>query len=382
MSAGARAGTAIAREVELDVTTNIRELDMARSSPLAAYRVRCPRNLLAGSILLGLAALGMSEANAQAKLEQTDVGIVATRDTQVGVQLAIADALGYFKDEGLQVAPRWVQSGDDVVQLLGAGATPMGCASTFGATLLAAQRIPIHAVQGVADMAGTQGFALGPNAKLTNPKELEGKKLAYTNGNPQILILAKLAKRYGFDMSKVSLVNMLPSEGVVATEKGDVTGLLSFQPFLYRLTALGGRMYATGRQSWISGQQEDLGPSDRLLYLNAVLMAQDSWIKDKPNTVKAVMRAFDRATKFLASDRPQAIEIIQRGIKIDPAAISAIMNVNVYNSAITPEIASSVTDLSEWALSIKRIPAAVKPSDIIDPTLLASMNPSLVTWRP
>jgi ABC-type nitrate/sulfonate/bicarbonate transport system substrate-binding protein len=382
MSAGARAGTAIAREVELDVTTNIRELDMARPSPLAAYRVRCPRNLLAGSILLGLAALGMSEANAQAKLEQTDVGIVATRDTQVGVQLAIADALGYFKDEGLQVAPRWVQSGDDVVQLLGAGATPMGCASTFGATLLAAQRIPIHAVQGVADMAGTQGFALGPNAKLTNPKELEGKKLAYTNGNPQILILAKLAKRYGFDMSKVSLVNMLPSEGVVATEKGDVTGLLSFQPFLYRLTALGGRMYATGRQSWISGQQEDLGPSDRLLYLNAVLMAQDSWIKDKPNTVKAVMRAFDRATKFLASDRPQAIEIIQRGIKIDPAAISAIMNVNVYNSAITPEIASSVTDLSEWALSIKRIPAAVKPSDIIDPTLLASMNPSLVTWRP
>jgi hypothetical protein len=146
-------------------------------------------------------------------------------------------------------------------------------------------------------------------------------------------------------------------------------------------TALGGSMYATGRQSWISGQQEDLGPSDRLLFLNAVLMAQDSWIKDKPNTVKAVMRAFDRATKFLAADRPQAVEIIQRGIKIDPAAISAIMNVNVYNSAITAEIASSISDLSEWALSIRRIPVAVKPTDIIDPTLLASMNPSLVTWR-
>ena len=37
-------------------------------------------------------ALGMGEANAQATPEQTDVGIVATRDTQVGVQLAIADA--------------------------------------------------------------------------------------------------------------------------------------------------------------------------------------------------------------------------------------------------------------------------------------------------
>ena len=59
----------------------------------------------------------------------------------------------------------------------------MGCASTFGATLLAAQRIPVRAVQGVADMAGTQGFVLSPKVKLGSPKELEGKKLAYTNGN-------------------------------------------------------------------------------------------------------------------------------------------------------------------------------------------------------
>src|SRR5262245_55929140 len=192
---------------------------MPAPAPLAGDSVRSQtsrRDFLIGSGLLGLASMGLSEAKAQAKLEQPDVAIVATRDTQVGAQLAIADALGYFKDEGLQVSPKWVQSGDDVVQLLGAGAVPMGCASTFGATLLAAQRIPVHAVQGLADMAGTQGFVLAPNVKLGSPKELEGKKLAYTNGNPQILILAKLAKTYAFDMSKVTLVNMQPSEGLVA----------------------------------------------------------------------------------------------------------------------------------------------------------------------
>jgi NitT/TauT family transport system substrate-binding protein len=339
------------------------------------------RAFLAGTAGLGLASLGIGGADAQ-KLEQTDLGIVATRDTQVGVQLAIGDAMGFFKDEGLQVSPKWVQSGDDVVQLLGAGAVPMGCASTFGATLLAAQRIPIHAVQGVADMAGTQGFVLAPNVKLANPKELEGKKLAYTNGNPQILILAKMAKTYGFDMSKVTLVNILPSEGVVAATKGDVAGLLSFEPFLSRLVALGGTKYATGRQSWVTGQQQDLGPTERLLYLNAILMAQDSWIKEKPNTVKAVMRAFDRATKFVASDRQKSIDIIKEGIKIDPAAIAAIMNINEYNSAITPGVAQSIPDLSEWALSIKRIPIAVKPTDVIDTSLLAAQNPSLVMWHP
>jgi ABC-type nitrate/sulfonate/bicarbonate transport system substrate-binding protein len=360
------------------------EINMARPFTIAADHASprtSRRNFLAGSIV-SFAALGISGAKAQTKLEQTDVAIVATRDTQVGVQLAIADALGYFKDEGLQVSPKWVQSGDEVVQLLGSGAVPMGCASTFGATLLAAQRIPVRAVQGLADMAGTQGFVLAPKVKLGSPKELEGKKLAYTNGNPQILILAKLAKAYGFEMSKVTLVNMQPSEGLVAADKGDVAGHLSFEPFLSRLVALGGTRYATGRQSWVTGQQQDLGPKDRLLYLHAILMAQDSWIKDKPNTVKAVMRAFDRATRFVASDRAQSVEILQRGIKIDPAMISAIMNVNEYGSAITPGVASSISDLSEWALGIKRIPIAVKPTDIIDTTLLASTNPSLIMWRP
>jgi hypothetical protein len=94
-----------------------------------------------------------------------------------------------------------------------------------------------------------------------------------------------------------------------------------------------------------------------------------------------VMRAFDRASEFINSNRPKSVEIIHQGIKIDPAAIDAIMNVNKYTSAITPDIGLSISYLSEWALSIKRIPIAVKPEDIINPTLLASMKPSLVTWK-
>ena len=76
---------------------------------------------------LGVAgsAARAQEKRAEEKLEQTTVDIVATRDTQIGAQLAIADALGYFKDEGLRVTPKWVQSGDDVVQLLGSGAVPV-----------------------------------------------------------------------------------------------------------------------------------------------------------------------------------------------------------------------------------------------------------------
>jgi ABC-type nitrate/sulfonate/bicarbonate transport system substrate-binding protein len=339
--------------------------------------------LIALALIVAAWEPGLSgDAHAQGKPEQTAVDIVATRDTQIGAQLAVADGLGYFKDEGLQVTPKWVQSGDDVVQLMGSGTIPVGCASTFGATLLAAQKMPVHAIAGLADIGGTQGFVLAPGVKLANPKELEGRKLAYTNGNPQVLILAKLAKTYGFDFSKVTLVNMQPSEGVVAATKGDVVGLLSFQPNLFRLVAFGGTMYATGRDSWVTGTHQALGPDERLLYLNSMILAQDNWIKDKPNTLKALIRAFDRATKLIASDRAKALEQVQKQIRIDPDALAAIMNVNEYSTAITAEAALSISYLSDWALSIKRIPIAVTPEDIIEPRLLASIDPALVAWAP
>src|ERR1700687_5724073 len=107
------------------------EIEMTRAATIDAQ----PRAFGRGAFLLGLTLVtaGIGAARAQDKLEQTNVDIVATRDTQVGAQLAIADALGYFKDEGLTVTPKWVQSGDEVVQLLGSGAVPVGCAAPLGA---------------------------------------------------------------------------------------------------------------------------------------------------------------------------------------------------------------------------------------------------------
>jgi hypothetical protein len=74
--------------------------------------------------------------------------------------------------------------------------------------------MPVHAIAGLADIADTEGFVLAPGVKLSSPKDLKGKKLAYTNGNPQVLILAKLAKIHGFDSAAYRTVSFLNSTGL------------------------------------------------------------------------------------------------------------------------------------------------------------------------
>ena len=168
----------------------------------------------------------------------------------------------------------WNQSAADILTLMAGGSQNIGTGGAFTQIVFAGQKLPIKTITTLADIAETQGFALGPNVKLASPKELEGKKLAYTQGNSQILILAKMTAMYNFDMSKITLVNMQPSEGVVATSKGDVTGFLGWQPNLYRVTAMGGTMYATGTSLFVTGTAQPLPFEDRLQYNHSTLMVR------------------------------------------------------------------------------------------------------------
>src|SRR6266699_200782 len=126
--------------------------------------------------------------------------LAAVRDPKLGSQVAIADAFGFFKEVGLTVNVRWQQSAADVITLMAGGNQNLGTGGTFTQIVLGGQKLPVHSICSLADIAGTQGFVLSPGVKLGHPRELEGKKLAFTQGNSKVLILAKLAKIYGFDV--------------------------------------------------------------------------------------------------------------------------------------------------------------------------------------
>jgi hypothetical protein len=61
-------------------------------------------------VLTVLVALS-GDAFAQGKLEQTEIDAWLVRDAQMSSQFAVAEALGYFKAEGIKVNPRWYISG-------------------------------------------------------------------------------------------------------------------------------------------------------------------------------------------------------------------------------------------------------------------------------
>jgi len=335
------------------------------------------------ALLFAAVALLVDQVHAQSAVEQAVFDLPAVRDPQLGAQIALADHFGYFKDEGLTVTVKWQQSGGDIITLMASGQQGVAGGGSFAQIVLGGQKLPVRTIAPLANIAGTQGFVLSPKTKLTSPKDLEGKKLAHTQGNSQVLILAKLGKQYGFDPAKVTLVNMQPSEGVVAASKGDVDGLLGWQPNLFRLVKLGGTLYTTATVSYITGKPEPLTGDRQLLHVYAFLLASDTWIKEKPKTLKALIRALKRGNDLMVNDRPKALEALSKGLRIDDVeALKVMTDANRYTMAFDEDAATAVRSQSEWALDIKRIPSPVTPEDVFSTGLMAEIDPKLVTWKP
>ena len=346
---------------------------------MTAHQLLNRSRMLAAAALLALFG-AIPLARAADVIEQKDVDIAVVRDPQLGAQMAIANHYGYFKDEGLNVTIHWNQSGADIITMMAGGSAYLAAGSVFGQVLFTNQGLPIKTIAALADISETQGFVLSPGVKLASPRELEGKKLAFTQGSPSPLLLAKMAKTFGFDMAKVQLVNMNQSEGVVAASKGDVQGLLGWQPNLYRLTTMGGTLYATGTTLYVSDKPQRLPDDDRLQKNHSLLLAAQSWIDTKPNTLKAVMRALLRANDLIEKDRPKALDALEKELRVDRDALTVMVDANIYSLALDRRAADSLAFIGDWAVSINRAPRPATPDEAFAPELLRSINPRLVTY--
>ncbi len=332
-------------------------------------------------LLLAAPALIIPPTLAHAAPEEKEFEFLGVRDPQLGMQLAVAEHFGLFREEGINLTFRWQPSGGDVLTVMGSG-FPIGVGSQFGQIALAAQGMPVKILCGLADISDTQGIVLGPNTKVgADLKALEGRRVAFTQGNNSPLMFVKLAQRFGFDHTKIQMINMNPSEGVIAASKGDVDILLAWQPFLYRLTTMGGSLFATGGATYFTGSKVALPEDEKLLYSHSVILAHQSWIDGKPNTLAALLRALIKADARFKADRAGAMVALQRVLRIEPEPLKVMTEANRYGVRIDQPLVNSYRFTNDWAVGIKRIPAAQKPEEGINPAILDQVDRSLVTWR-
>lgn len=330
------------------------------------------------AILLALAAL-TGEAVAQ-KPEVAEVDAWLVRDAQMSSQFAVAEALGYFKAEGVKVNPRWYIAGTDLPSMWGAGNIHLGTATATMVVPIAASGQTIYNIAPQSDVAGTQQIVLGKKGQeiVRSPKDLEKIKIGMPKGASVTMAIQAMARDHGVDFTKIQFVNLSPPDAVTALAKGDIDAMAAWAPWVFNaVKQAGGKVYFTGNKSLIPGKE---GQVD-WLHVHAGVVASGKMLKENPNTLKAILRALKKATDSINADREAAVKIVAREMKTDEALTRDIMALNIYSMEMNEKIYKGMGEFVDFLHSLDRIKAKFPPESVIYTRLLEETDPSLVKWK-
>ena len=324
----------------------------------------------AAALLVALAAF------ASPAYAATAVTLGTAKDPNLAAEIVVARDRGFFKDEGLDATVAYFPSGGDLMAAVVGGSISIGSSGSTPLLTLRARPYPIRIIAQMSDISGAVQIVVKRSVKSLD--DLYGKKFAIMPGTGSEAIFNSFAKAYGFDPAKVTLVNMAPAEMLSSFSRGDVDGFALWEPHTTRARKLfDGKMLVSGTKSDIPGKEG----AKRIYADHSMLFATESFIKDKPDVVKSVLKALARAGDFIRTNRDEATQILGKEFGFDKADMTDIMASNRYTLELDDQLVDDVNGLGQFLSEKKSIQSKPDARAFIDPDPLRSVRPDLVKLK-
>ena len=279
-------------------------------------------------LMLALALTTTSFAFAQdGKLETPNVRIaVGGKSALFYLPLSVTEHLGYFNDAGLNVEIDDVSSGGRTLQAIVGGSAEFGTGTFDHSIQMQAKGQPVVSI---VQMGRYPGFVLGimtaKASRYQSPKDLKGMKIGVTSlGSSTQFMAAYMLVRSGLNPdTDVSFISTgTTATAVAAAKRGEIDAIVTSDPMASLMTSEKLITVVADTRTPEGTQEVYGGP-----YPGGVVYASSAFIEKNPKTTQAVVNAFVRGLKWIASHSPDEIA------KLMPAEY-ALGNYSVYTQAI------------------------------------------------
>jgi len=184
--------------------------------------------------------------------------------------------------------------------------------------------------------------ASGP---IQTVKDIAGKKLGTAPGGAALKLLPLLAKKNGIDASTIAVTQVAPNlqEQILIRDQVDVSAVFTATSYMNLVAQ---NLDPDKDFRWIFYTDSGLD-----LYSNGVMVSA-KMAKEKPEAVKGLVRAINRAMKESVADPDAAIELLAKQEPLINKSIEKRRLIYVYKSLIdTPEARSlGIGDVSDVRL--------------------------------
>jgi NitT/TauT family transport system substrate-binding protein len=256
----------------------------------------------ATAVLLAM-SFALPASAAGPKPEQQKVTIaVGGRSLFYYLPLTLADRLGYFKDEGLNVEIVDFPGGAKALQAMVGGSADVVSGAFEHVVDMHAKGVE---VQEFVVQDRYSGIVLGLSKERAkaykSPKDLRGLKIGVTApGSSTNFLVNTMLARDGLAPDAVSIIGVGASSGAVAAmQKAQIDGLSNLDPVITRLEKSGDLVPVVDTRT-AGAMKEVYGGA----YAAGCLYAHTEYLRKNPNTAAALTAAMVRALVWLqkASD--------------------------------------------------------------------------------
>lgn len=273
--------------------------------------------------------------------ESLTLGLVVAKTFETTMPARIAQDLGYFADEGVDVEIVAFQGGADLVKGMVSDAVQIGAATGFDPAAAVAKGVPMQAFAGIAADSPMVVIA-GADSGIQTTADLCGKNLGITRfGSLTDFVVRVVGQQQGCEITAVPLG--AAGEQVAAMTRGETDG------FVWS-TEVGIEMEQAG-QGHVVARFADVVAEDQY----SVFMADPDYLEQNGETVDAFLRAIYRAIAWMKDDanREEAVEKTAEMLELDPAVaettfdelIGHLSDEGTMNTAGLENLASNLPDL-------------------------------------
>ena len=254
--------------------------------------------LLAVLMTFSLTACGDKETDTS--LEKVTFVLDWTPNTN-HTGIYVADALGYFEEAGIEVEIQQPpEDGASVLVASGRADFGVGFQDSMAAAISGDNALPITAVAAIIQH-NTSGIISNAGNGMDVPKGLEGHSYATWNGAIELATLEAVVEADGGDFSKVELIPSTVTDEVSALKTNSVDSIWIFYGWAGVKTELEG----------LATDYFEFADIDPVFdYYTPVLIANNEFLADKPETAKAFLSAVSKGYEYAIENPEEAADIL------------------------------------------------------------------------